>query len=186
MSAVEAIKSKRKIALVHTLLKKHGNRDYADIFKLGINVAFRITDLLSVEYKQIKLERNELTVIEGKTGKKRTVALNTAALAVIVQRRKDYPNDKYLFQSHSRRGKTAKKPIDRSSVWRKFQEVGMMADVDLGTHSMRKTRGYMMHANGFAIEEICRVLNHSTPAVTMEYIGLNKEQTLKTYHDLVL
>jgi len=186
MNEVDAVKTKEEIALVQTLLNKHGSEDMADIWKLGINVALRITDLLAVQFDQINMNKRELELMEQKTGKKRTVRLNDAAYEIVQRRRAAFPDDTYLFQSHSNRAKTSGKPLDRSSVARKFQEIGNIIDVKLGTHSMRKTRGYMMFKAGVSLAQIARVLNHSTPAVTMAYIGLTKEETLQTYDDFVL
>ena len=56
----------------------------------------------------------------------------------------------------------------------------------LGKHSMSKTRGYMMHSAGVPIEKIAAMLNHSTPAITMKYIGLEQEDIAQTYHDFEL
>lgn len=186
MNEVEAIKTTEDITTVQTLLLKHAGQDFADIFKLGINVALRISDLLSLTYEQLDLERRELIIKEGKTGKTRTIRLNETALEIIERRRRHSPNDNFLFQSHCNRGKKIKKPINRSSVARKFQEIGTIVGIRLGTHSMRKTRGYMMHSAGVSIEQISHVLNHSSPSVTMLYIGLTKEQTLQTYDDFEL
>lgn len=186
MNEVDAIKSSEDIATIHTLLKKHAGKDFADIFKLGINVALRISDLLSITYDQIDMSRRELALTEGKTGKRRVIRLNDTAINIIQHRRSLYPSDVYLFQSHSNRAKSSGKPLNRSSVARKFKEIGQIVDVKLGTHSMRKTRGYMLHKAGISIEQICRVLNHSSPAVTMSYIGLTKEETLQTYDDFQL
>ncbi|MNJ74561.1 Phage integrase family protein [compost metagenome] len=57
--------------------------------------------------------------------------------------------------------------------------------LQLGTHSMRKTRGWLMYNGGVSIERICQVLNHSTPAVTMRYIGLTQADVDATYHQFV-
>ena len=76
--------------------------------------------------------------------------------------------------------------MNRSTVGRKFKEVGDILDIRFNSHSLRKTRGYWMHKEGVSIEQICRVLNHSSPAVTMAYIGLTKEATLKTFDDFEL
>lgn len=186
MNTVDAVKSKESIQEIEHLLHKHGGQHYADIFKLGINTAFRISDLLSVAHAGIDTAKRELTLREKKTGKLRTVRLNDTALEIIERRNTTYPHDVYVFQSHGNRGKAACKPLTRRSVARKFQEIGSITDIALGTHSMRKTRGYMMYSAGVKIEQISKVLNHSSPAVTMDYIGITKEETLQTYIDFEL
>ena len=58
--------------------------------------------------------------------------------------------------------------------------------VHIGTHSMRKTRGYAMYDSGRSIESICKVLNHSTPAVTMRYIGIDQRDIDQSYVEFEL
>ena len=94
--------------------------------------------------------------------------------------------DMYLFQSVGNRAKSLLKPITRETVARKFAEVGEIIGVHLGTHSMRKTRGYAMWSAGVPLEVIARVLNHSSPSITMRYIGLEQADINKTYDDFVL
>jgi len=112
--------------------------------------------------------------------------LNENSMSIIQRRQATYPNDNYLFQSNSHRGRASGKPLNRSTVARKFKEIGEIVGIKLSTHSMRKTRGYMMHQSGVSIEQLARVLNHSSPTVTMAYIGLTKEETLQTYDDFEL
>ncbi len=190
MLEVDAVKTLEDISLITKLLKKHGNQDYSDIWKIGLNFSLRITDLLNLEFAQLEAAiaspSKEFTVKEVKTGKNRTLKLNTTAIEAIQARRSVYPLDRYLFQSHSNRGRAACSPLTRRSVARKFEEVGSIVDIHLGTHSMRKTRGYMLYNKGVSIEQIAKLLNHASPATTMAYIGLTKEDTLKTYDDLEL
>ncbi|WP_168044665.1 hypothetical protein [Ectothiorhodospira sp. PHS-1] len=49
-------------------------------------------------------------------------------------------------------------------------------DLKLSTHSMRKIRDWTMHNAGKPIELICMALNHSSPAVTMRYLGITQEE----------
>ena len=184
MNEVEAVKSLDEINTIHTLLNKHAGGDFGDIWKVGINVALRISDLLSIRFSDI--DGPDLTLIEGKTSKSRTIRLNDTVLGIIADRKAKYPDHMYLFQSQSNRGKALIKPYHRSSVARKFAEIGDIMNIKLGTHSLRKTRGYMLHKGGKSIEQICKVLNHSSPVVTMAYIGLTKEETLQTYDDFEL
>ena len=97
----------------------------------------------------------------------------------------DRPDHQWLFQSDAanRNRRQPPKPINRRSVSRVFEKVGrkVAPKVALGTHSMRKTRGYAMHKAGRSIESIAKVLNHSSPVVTMRYIGLVQQDIDKSY-----
>jgi len=185
MNEVEAVKNKDDIRLVSHLLEKHGSNDYRDIWELGINAALRISDLLSLKFSDVE-GVTILKLTEGKTKKTRSIKLNDKVREVVQRRRAENPADEWLFQAKGNRAKSAQKPIDRSTVARKFKEIGDIVGVQLGTHSMRKTRGYAMWSDGVPIEVITKVLNHSTPAVTMRYIGIEKEDINNTYDDYVL
>jgi integrase len=187
VNEVEAVKTRAEIAQVESLLRKHKGDVYGDLWKFGVNTALRISDLLDLRYTQLDIEARQFELIEGKTGKKRSVGLNSGAIGVIESRRKKWPLDVYLFQTHSNRtASMASKPLNRSTVARAFSEIGDILKLKLGTHSMRKTRGWAMYSDGVPVEMISKVLNHSTTAVTMRYLGITKEEVLQTYVDYEL
>lgn len=185
MNEVEAVKEREDIRAVGVFLEKHGSKDYRDIWELGINAALRISDLLALRYADV-VGVEELTLTESKTDKKRTIRLNSKAREIIARRREEHPDDEWLFQAKGNRARSARKPIDRSTVARKFKEIGDIMGIALGTHSMRKTRGYAMWSDGVPIEFICKVLNHSSPSVTMRYIGIEQEDIRRSYDEYVL
>lgn len=148
-----------------------------------MNLALRISDLLSLKFEDFS--GDVLTVREQKTKKMREIPINKTVREIVERRRAEHPTHTYLFQSTSNRAKslTEDKPINRSGVSRAFKEVGEMASVrvHLGTHSMRKTFGHNLYNNGVSIERICKLLNHSSPAVTMRYIGITDEEISSLY-----
>jgi len=183
MNTVEAVKTPGEAEAISRKLLKNarGNPLYADIWRFGINTALRISDLLALTFEEV--QGDKLTIREGKTGKTREIDLNSGAKAIIERRREDYPTHTYLFQVDSNRAKN--KPVSRVSVANAFRAVGEEMELQLGTHSMRKTRGWMMHNGGEPIEKICKMLNHSSPAVTMAYIGITQADIASTYHKYV-
>ena len=181
MNEVEAVKTKQEIELVDSLLRKHKSDLYGDIWRTGVNLGLRIGDLLSIEYSQLDLDRKELSLVEAKTGKTKHMALNATVVAIVERRRAAHPTDRYLFQAHSNRTAGTVKPVGRVTVAKAFSEVGSIVGVKLGTHSMRKSRGWAMYSDGVSIEMIAKVLNHSSPSVTMAYLGITKKQVMDTY-----
>lgn len=188
MGVVEAVKTKREIEHVDDLLRKHGGDLYGDLWRIGVNLALRISDLLSLKYSDIKPNPRtgtpELALTEGKTGKVRHLRLNPTAARIVAERRQRHPEHVFLFEVESNRAKG--QPISRESVARKFAEIGTIVKTKLGTHSMRKSRGWAMYSDGVPIEKIAMVLNHSSPAVTMRYLGITKEEVMQTYEDYEL
>ena len=191
MNEVEAVKTKNQLSQIETLLSEKSDI-FGDVWSLGINSALRVSDLLSIEMCSLKdLDANNpvLKIKEQKTGKNRSIRLNTVAMAIIQDRLAKYPNDKWLFQSTSGRfSSKAPQPINRRSVARVFHDVGekTIPRLQLSTHSMRKTRGYFLHANGHSIESISRILNHSSTSITMRYIGLTQQSIDDSFTELVL
>jgi hypothetical protein len=51
-----------------------------------------------------------------------------------------------------------------------------------GAHTLRKTRGYIQRTKywmGFEI--VCKWINHSSPAVTMRYLGIENKSVHNTF-----
>jgi integrase len=184
MNIVEAA-SKAEIDMIHAALthNKFGQL-YADIWKVGVNLSLRIGDLLNLKFSDMDLKERTLKLTESKTGKQKNIRLNSAAIAIIDKRRKEYPDDIWLFQVHSNRAKD--KPVSRVSVSRIFKDAGDMIGLTINTHSMRKSRGMAMYKDGVPVEKIARVLNHSNTTSTLRYLGITREEVLKTYDDYEL
>lgn len=192
MREVEAVKTTEQRQQIEAHLVAHDSL-YADIWKVGVNTALRISDLLSLtmdDVRALNTDQPALNIIEQKTGKPRKIVVNASALGVMQRRLNEYPDYVWLFQSDAanRDRRAPPKPINRRSVSRVFERVGQKVapKVALGTHSMRKTRGYAMHKAGRSIESIAKVLNHSSPAVTMRYIGLVQQDIDESYTELEL
>jgi len=183
MNVVSAA-NKHEIAVIHSNLSKKFPPLYADIWKIGCNLSLRISDLLSLEYSQIDYDKREIQLTEQKTGKAKHLRLNDSALSVIKKRQNEFPEDRYLFQVRSNRA--TNQPISRISVSRVFKQVGKMVGLDINTHSMRKSRGKAMFDDNVPVAVIAKVLNHSSEAATLRYLGITEEQVLQTYDDYEL
>jgi integrase len=141
------------------------------------------------DVKALDTNAPALHLVEKKTGKKRKIVVNGAALNIMRRRLDDHPRHKFLFQSEAVNiNRRTQQPINRRSVCRVFEKAGkkIAPKVSIGTHSMRKTRGYAMYDAGRSIESICKVLNHSTPAVTMRYIGIDQRDIDQSYVEFEL
>ena len=175
---------KSQIDLIHSLLNNKFGQIYADIWKVGVNLSLRISDLLNLKYTDFNLQDRTLNLIESKTSKAKAIRLNQTAIEIITRRKKDHPSDLWLFQVHSNRAKN--KPISRISVSRVFKDAGDILNLNINTHSMRKSRGMAMFSDGVSIEKIAQVLNHSNTTSTLRYLGITREEIMKTYDDYEL
>ena len=182
MNIVEAA-TKEQVEQMHSALLQKGQL-YADLWKVGVNLSLRISDLRGLKFEDLDIRTRTLKLTEQKTNKRKHIRLNSTAISVIERRRNENPNDQYLFQVHCNRASNA--PISRNSVSRVLKETGDSLGLTINTHSMRKSRGMAMYNDGVPIEKIAKVLNHSNTASTLRYLGITNAEILQTYDDYEL
>jgi len=169
---------------IETVLRRR-NETYADAWALNLNLALRISDLLALTFDDVA--GNVVTIKEKKTGKQKVFPINNRAREIISRRRAAYPEDKFLFQSKSNRVKNQPaRAITREAASRAFSEAGeeVVTDKNISSHSARKCRGRALWETGTPIETISKMLNHSSPAVTMTYLDITQDEVNQTYHEL--
>ena len=186
MAEVQAVKDNDTIHLIGHLLNIRYNPQMADVWHIGLNLALRISDLLSIRFEDINGDR--LIIRESKTGKIANIQLNTKALEHISRIQTQYPNHIYLFQSHRCQQLKHKppQPLSRRAVSMAFQQVGQELKLALGTHSMRKTRGYFLYQTTKDIGRVMKMLRHSSEGVTLRYIGITQDEVDKDFVSLEL
>ena len=171
---VQGIKDKQQLEDMKWGLKRFcTERDYI-LFLIGINTGLRISDLLALKREQIirlnKKKRKEFLIREGKTKKERMI--NITSIFKEVYMYASTLESEYLFPS--RKGDKAISPIQ---AYRQLNKAGEFAGVDsIGTHTMRKTFGYHFYKQTKDIAMLQDILNHSTPKITLRYIGIDKEE----------
>ena len=191
MKSVDAVKTESQRIQIASLLAEH-NPVYQDIWTFLLNTALRIGDALSISMEDLQTldaARPCLVITEQKTQKQRKILLNKGAIAVIRKRQEQFPSDMWLFQSTSPNvRRNDPRPINRRTVAHVLSVIGKQTipSVHLGCHSARKTRGYCLHSAGHSIEKICKILNHSSVAITMRYIGLDQDDIDDSFTELVL
>ncbi|EBF5126154.1 site-specific integrase [Listeria monocytogenes] len=190
MEEVQPIKDLKKIALMKDILSRgeFGERNVL-LFSIGINTAYRISDLLRLKlsdvleiYRQKVRVKSRLKMNETKTKKNNSVILTKKLQKdiwdFVSKEHKEamlqQDLDHYLFVSRKKNG--GERPLSRQQGWHIISEAGKKAGLDhLGTHSMRKTFGYHLYKNGVGLELIQVLLNHSSPKITLRYIGIEQE-----------
>lgn len=181
----DPIRSKEEFQKVVEYFETHGKPELRcrnkTIFILGCSVGLRCGDILKLKtadvYNESGCVKEHLEVIEQKTGKRNTCKISKMAANALEEYREenDYPIDEetFLFQSNKNGGR-----IEVKSFWRILKKAGEECglDIDLSTHTMRKT--YAMAAllsaeqNGTAgqtLEMLQMKLNHSDARITMKY-----------------
>ena len=114
---------------------------------------------------------------EKKTNKKRTIALNKK-IGRLIERylETERPAARYdepLFLSQK-----GGKAISRQHAYDILNDAARSVGITerIGTHSLRKTFGYFAYKQGIDLAMIQKLLNHSSQAETLRYIGITQEQ----------
>ena len=179
---VEPIRDKVKIHQMYTILT---NKDikYGLLFKFGLNTGLRISDILPVKLSDIYNEdgkfRDYLILKEKKTGKEKKIKINAALrkeIEYFVKEEKPTSNG-YLF--YSKKGSN----IGRVQAYRILTEAADILGIEnFGTHSLRKTWGYWTYKmSKYNIGLIMDTFNHSSPGITLRYIGITQDQKDELY-----
>jgi site-specific recombinase XerD len=185
---VEALRDVKQINMIKRYLKKHSERDYA-LFVVGINAGLKITELLSIKAEDVMDEDYMMKCFYllrvKETEHYKEIYLNETVRKVLQHYilASDLNFDDYLFLS-----KKTKMPISRQQAYRIIhhaaEEVGIKGKV--GTNSMRKTFGFHAYKRGVAISLLQKHFNHATPSETLRYLGISKEEKIKTEIDVRL
>lgn len=162
-------------------LETDGEHRFALMIALGSTTGFRISDLLTLRWIDI-LDQEGLSIEEQKTGKQRYMPIATETQRIIANAYKasEYPEINELVFT----GKRAKGAFSVQYVNRKLKIIKSTYPFRMkgqfSTHSLRKTFGkrYFDLANdkGRALIKLSKILNHSSPEVTREYIGLEARE----------
>lgn len=188
-------KQEHREAMQRYFLEK---KDYTSFlyFVLGINMGFRGGDLAEMPWNallnsdgSVRREREEVSIKrEQKTGKFRDVILNPACVEAIewyLKKTGIKPNlwcaesrNYYVFPSKLSvmNGKPVYHVTD-DTMGRILQKARKAVGIpfSVATHSLRKTYGYQQYKQGKDITLLMREFNHSSPAITLSYIGITSD-----------
>lgn len=191
LEIVEPIRHEKQLKGMSNYLKGKNLRDYT-LFILGINSALRISDLLNLLVVDVydrdkKLIRDRITLREKKTGKTKDFPLSDIcqrAIKLYLENFCIYTNSDFLFPS--RKGCTHQRPISRVQAWRILNEAARNVGIEgrIGTHTLRKSFGYWAYRRGYDIVRIQKLLNHSSPGITLAYIGITRDELDEVYLNL--
>ncbi len=65
-----------------------------------------------------------------------------------------------------------------------FKNVGL--NINVGTHTMRKTFGYHHYKQFNDVALLQKILNHSSPSITLRYISIYQEKIDSSYNSFEL
>ncbi len=185
-NVVEPIKSKKELKAVEEYLASRSIRNRL-IFAFGINTGLRVSDILRLNIADVK-GKTYVEIREKKTGKYKRFPLNKKLQRLLkeylVERQKTYSVDEeeplFVGKKHCR--------LDRSQVYRFLNDACKNCEIkaNVGTHTMRKTFGYFFYQQYHDVALLQKILNHSSPASTLRYIGIAQEEIDTSYKNFEL
>lgn len=180
MTIVEPIKNKDDIKKVENVLAKKNGRDLL-LFVIGTNCGLRISDILSLDVGDVK-GQSHIRIIEKKTGKFKKFPVNAKLKPMFEEYTKGKNPDEPLFKTvfQNRMQRFAAYYIVRSAC----KEAGLQEKV--GTHTMRKTFGYHHYRKFKDVAILQKIFNHSSPEITLRYIGIEQDEIEKSYVNFIL
>ena len=173
---VDPIRRMKDIQAISKLLSDNPRNNL--LFVMGTNNGLRTGDLLKLKVGDVKgMKVGDMLIIkEGKTGKRNILVMNKSihrSLQIYLEALKPMDDD-FLFRS--RKGsKAVTVQCVNNMVKRWTGEINLKGNY--GAHSLRKTWGYVQRTvYGVGFEILCKRFNHSSPAITMRYLGIEDKE----------
>ncbi len=187
MEFVEAIRNQKQINDMKRYLKAYNLRDWL-LFILGINSGLQVSDLLALQVEDVK-DCSRIILREKKTGKSKDFPVSDSCQKAI----QEYFEATGLitgplFPSRKTMGCRGTGAISRQQAYKTLHEAARAVGITgaIGAHTLRKTFGYWAFQQGVNVTRIQQSLNHSTPSVTLSYIGITKDELDQVYINLNL
>ena len=180
MTTVEPIRNKEDLRKVEAILKKQSMRNLL-FFTIGTNCGLRISDILALNVGDVR-GRTHIQIVEKKTGKFKKFPINAKLKPMLEEFTKGRKSDEPLFMTKF------KNRLGRVTAYYTIREACETAHMEenFGTHSMRKTFGYHHYKKYKDVAMLQKIFNHSSPAVTLTYIGIEQEKIDESYTKFIL
>ena len=180
MTCVEPIRKISQIRKIEKLLNLQNKRNLI-LFTIGINCGLRISDILSLNVGDVK-NKNFIEIKEKKTGKFKKFPINSKLKPMLDDFVKNRKNNEPLFLS------IFNNRLERIGAYYIITDVCKKAGLEekIGTHTMRKTFGYHHYKKFKDIAMVQKIFNHSTPQITLRYIGIEQEEIYQSYSNFIL
>lgn len=180
MTIVEPIRSITDLKKVESVLAKQSQRNLL-FFTIGTNCGLRISDILALNVGDVR-GKTHIQIIEKKTGKFKKFPINAKLKPMFEKYTKNRKADEPLFKTifQNRLERVAAYYIIRNAC----KEAGLQERV--GTHTMRKTFGYHHYQKFKDVAMLQKIFNHSSPQITLRYIGIEQDQIDESYSNFIL
>lgn len=180
MKVVEPIRNINLIKQIEQILSEQSKRNHL-MFVMGTNSGLRISDILKLNISDVK-EKDFIVIEEQKTGKQKIFPINKKLKDIINEFIKNKNDDEPLFVTKFNNR------LERCNAYliinKACREAGIKEPI--GTHSLRKTFGYHHYRQFKDVVILQKIFNHSTPTITLRYIGIEQDKITESYKNFIL
>lgn len=172
---IEPVRDIKDIQQIEKMLRDE-KRNHL-LFVMGINNGIRTGDLLKLKVKDVKdLKPGEKHYFyESKTKKRNFIGITDSIYRSLKNYLKEanLSDDDFLFKSNKGDKAITTTAVNQLiSKWCKFCKI----KGTFGAHTFRKTWAYQRRMKGIDWTFITKRLNHSSPAITMRYLGIEDKE----------
>ena len=185
MATTQPIRNKHQVRELAEYYLKCGEIRNHVLIVMGVHTALRIGDLLRLKWEDVydferERVRESVTIIEKKTGKAKTIALNKRIRAALTLYARAAQRGVFLILNERTRN-----AISRIQAYRLIRDAAEALDMGrVSCHSLRKTFGYLAWKSGVSPAVIMEIYNHSNFAVTRRYLGVTQDDNNEVYRKL--
>lgn len=203
--AAEPIKNIDDIYRISRFLIDSGRYRDNMLFIVGINFGLRVSDLRVLRFSNLINDnctfKDSFAVFEKKTRntrkkkKNRYITINRAVREAVTLYLEHTPGvclSDYMFRSQSNNGSNKNEPLGLRTINEILYGIAkdLSLNIKISSHTLRKTFCYhqmlMSHNDGRKLLLLQKMLGHSSPAQTLDYIGITSEEIEEAYRNLNL
>lgn len=150
------------------------------IFETLLSTGLRCTELSNIKKAQVEKGEDEIIVL-GKGQKERKVYLNPKSKLAIenyIKQRKD--NNEYLFITHGMNSKPQINRIGTCTIEEMIRKSGKHCNIEAYPHKFRRTTATNAVKKGMPIEQVQKLLGHSSLNTTQIYVQVSNDDVKKS------
>ena len=151
------------------------------IFEVLLSTGVRVTELINIDKNQVEGGQDELIIL-GKGKKERKIYLNAKARISIqnyLQTRKD--SEKHLFVAYNPLENNSPHRMSQAGVEDVIRVLGKRCDIEAYPHKFRRTAATISARKGMPIEQIQKMLGHSSLNTTQIYVNTSDDEVKRSH-----
>ena len=167
-------------------------RNYT-LLTLGLNTALRVSDLLSLQWRQVydfvqNSFRSHIVLVEQKTGKSSQIYINSSIRQTLILYKEALESSGHIQPEQYLIYNSKNLTLSRSQAWRIIRAAAQNCNISgvISPHSLRKTFGYHACRRGVRPAMLMEVFNHSSFEVTRRYLGIEQEDRDEVFRNICI